>query len=235
MGGAFPTGMRWDFPSARSPAARARVVLPPYAPGMRIGLFGGTFDPPHAAHRAACLLAMHRLGLDRVWWLVTPGNPLKDTRGLAPLGERIAAARALAASSVYQRDRFRSPVGHALHLRNGVLPGPPLPRRTLCLDHGRRQFAQLPPLATVAGHRRTGTDRNRRSAWSEPVRHRERGRPDVCARAPTRGSREGSAGTKTTGMDLFAWPQIAVVVDRAARGAGTLRGRQCEASLKQSG
>ena len=63
---------------------------------MRIGLFGGTFDPPHAAHRAACLLAMKRLGLDRVWWLVTPGNPLKDTRGLAPLDERMAAARALA-------------------------------------------------------------------------------------------------------------------------------------------
>lgn len=63
---------------------------------MRIGLFGGTFDPPHAAHRAACLLALHRLGLDRVWWLVTPGNPLKDTRGLAPLQERLAAARALA-------------------------------------------------------------------------------------------------------------------------------------------
>jgi nicotinate-nucleotide adenylyltransferase len=63
---------------------------------MRIGLFGGTFDPPHEAHRAACLIAMHRLGLDRVWWLVTPGNPLKDTRGLAPLQERIAAARRLA-------------------------------------------------------------------------------------------------------------------------------------------
>jgi nicotinate-nucleotide adenylyltransferase len=63
---------------------------------MRIGLFGGTFDPPHAAHRAACLLALRRLGLDRVWWLVTPGNPLKDTRGLAPLAERVAAARALA-------------------------------------------------------------------------------------------------------------------------------------------
>ncbi len=63
---------------------------------MRIGLFGGTFDPPHAAHRAACLLALRRLGLDRVWWLVTPGNPLKDTRGLAPLAERVAAAQALA-------------------------------------------------------------------------------------------------------------------------------------------
>jgi len=63
---------------------------------MHIGLFGGTFDPPHQAHRAASLIAMRRLGLDRVWWLVTPGNPLKDTRGLASLDGRIAAARALA-------------------------------------------------------------------------------------------------------------------------------------------
>jgi nicotinate-nucleotide adenylyltransferase len=63
---------------------------------MRIGLFGGSFDPPHAAHRAASLIAMKRLGLARVWWLVTPGNPLKDSRGLAPLPQRIAAARALA-------------------------------------------------------------------------------------------------------------------------------------------
>jgi nicotinate-nucleotide adenylyltransferase len=62
---------------------------------MRIGLFGGTFDPPHAAHLGACLLALKRLGLDRVWWLVTPGNPLKNTRGLAPLAQRVAAARAL--------------------------------------------------------------------------------------------------------------------------------------------
>jgi nicotinate-nucleotide adenylyltransferase len=63
---------------------------------MRIGLFGGTFDPPHEAHLGACLIAMKRLGLDRIWWLVTPGNPLKDTRGLAPLEERVTAARALA-------------------------------------------------------------------------------------------------------------------------------------------
>jgi nicotinate-nucleotide adenylyltransferase len=62
---------------------------------MKIGLFGGTFDPPHAAHLAASLLALNRLQLDRVWWLVTPGNPLKNTKGLAPLEKRIAAARAL--------------------------------------------------------------------------------------------------------------------------------------------
>jgi nicotinate-nucleotide adenylyltransferase len=75
---------------------KARVVVPPHAPGMRIGLFGGTFDPPHQAHRAACLIALARLKLDRVWWLVTPGNPLKDTRGLSPLADRIRAARVLA-------------------------------------------------------------------------------------------------------------------------------------------
>jgi len=62
---------------------------------MRIGLFGGTFDPPHLAHLGASLLALKRLKLDRVWWLVTPGNPLKNTRGLAPLESRIAAARAI--------------------------------------------------------------------------------------------------------------------------------------------
>ncbi|HEY0223675.1 MAG TPA: nicotinate-nucleotide adenylyltransferase [Pseudolabrys sp.] len=62
---------------------------------MRIGLFGGTFDPPHLAHLGASLLALKRLKLDRVWWLVTPGNPLKNTRDLAPLSSRIAAARKL--------------------------------------------------------------------------------------------------------------------------------------------
>jgi len=62
---------------------------------MKIGLFGGTFDPPHQAHLAASLLALKRLNLDRIWWLVTPGNPLKNTSGLAPLRQRIAVARAL--------------------------------------------------------------------------------------------------------------------------------------------
>ena len=70
-------------------------LLPPHAPGMRIGLFGGTFDPPHEAHLAASLLALKRLKLDRVWWLVTPGNPLKNTNGLGPVAARIEAARAL--------------------------------------------------------------------------------------------------------------------------------------------
>ncbi len=63
---------------------------------MKIGLFGGSFNPPHDAHRLVALTALKRLGLDAVWWLVSPGNPLKVGRGLAPLDERIAAARRLA-------------------------------------------------------------------------------------------------------------------------------------------
>jgi nicotinate-nucleotide adenylyltransferase len=75
---------------------RGPVRLPPYAPGLRIGLLGGSFNPPHAAHRAISLLALRRLQLDQVWWLVTPGNPLKDVRTLPPLPERMAAAQAMA-------------------------------------------------------------------------------------------------------------------------------------------
>jgi nicotinate-nucleotide adenylyltransferase len=60
-------------------------------------MFGGSFNPPHEAHLAVSRLAMRRLGLDRVWWLVTPGNPLKDTRALPPLADRIKAARHVAA------------------------------------------------------------------------------------------------------------------------------------------
>jgi nicotinate-nucleotide adenylyltransferase len=78
---------------------------------MRIGLFGGTFDPPHRAHLGASLLALKRLALDRVWWLVTPGNPLKQTDGLAPLAERMAAARALTSDPRIDITGFESALG----------------------------------------------------------------------------------------------------------------------------
>jgi nicotinate-nucleotide adenylyltransferase len=66
--------------------------------GMRIGLFGGSFNPAHEAHRAASLLAWKRLALDQVWWLATPGNPLKETSRLPPLPQRVVRARTVAAS-----------------------------------------------------------------------------------------------------------------------------------------
>ena len=70
--------------------------IPLYTNGMRIGLLGGSFNPPHTAHRDISLFALKRLNLDRVWWLVTPGNPLKDHGALHELNERAAAARRMA-------------------------------------------------------------------------------------------------------------------------------------------
>ncbi|HVW92471.1 MAG TPA: nicotinate-nucleotide adenylyltransferase [Devosia sp.] len=71
------------------------TALPLAQPGMRIGLFGGSFNPPHEGHRLVALQALKRLGLDAVWFLVSPGNPLKEHTELAPLAERVAATRAL--------------------------------------------------------------------------------------------------------------------------------------------
>jgi len=61
---------------------------------MRVGLLGGSFDPAHAGHAHITREALKRLRLDRVWWLVSPGNPLK-AHGPAPLADRIAAARSV--------------------------------------------------------------------------------------------------------------------------------------------
>ncbi|MBI5265530.1 MAG: nicotinate-nucleotide adenylyltransferase [Bradyrhizobium sp.] len=74
----------------------AAQALPPYTDGMRIGLLGGSFNPPHRAHRAISLYALKRLNLDRIWWLVTPGNPLKEHGRLRDLQHRLEAARAVA-------------------------------------------------------------------------------------------------------------------------------------------
>ena len=71
--------------------------LPPSRPGLRVGLYGGSFNPAHAGHRHVALLALRRLRLDRVWWLVTPGNPLKDGGDLEGVRARLAGAARVAA------------------------------------------------------------------------------------------------------------------------------------------
>jgi nicotinate-nucleotide adenylyltransferase len=70
--------------------------IPSYTDGMRIGLLGGSFNPPHEAHRAISLFAMKRLQLDRVWWLVSPGNPLKAAQKPHDIVARAEAARRIA-------------------------------------------------------------------------------------------------------------------------------------------
>lgn len=63
---------------------------------MRIGVLGGSFNPAHEGHRHISLAALERLGIDRLWWVVTPGNPLKSRAELAEFPARIARARAVA-------------------------------------------------------------------------------------------------------------------------------------------
>lgn len=60
------------------------------------GLFGGSFNPAHGGHRAVSRFALRRLGLNEVWWLVSPGNPLKPDAGMAPLPMRMASAAKMA-------------------------------------------------------------------------------------------------------------------------------------------
>lgn len=68
--------------------------MPVLRPGMTIGLLGGSFDPPHPGHVNITLEALKRFQLDQVWWLVSPGNPLKS-EGPAPMGRRMDASRRL--------------------------------------------------------------------------------------------------------------------------------------------
>ena len=68
----------------------------PVADGMRIGLLGGSFNPAHDGHIYASTLALKRLQLDFVWWLVSPQNPLKDTEGMAAFDARLTRAQTLA-------------------------------------------------------------------------------------------------------------------------------------------
>src|SRR5690606_34147566 len=86
-------GARAGSDPALSASGPSHLSVPMAAPGMRIGLLGGSFDPAHEAHREISLTALKRLGLDQVWWLVTPGNPLKDVSRLPGVAERVAEAK----------------------------------------------------------------------------------------------------------------------------------------------
>ncbi len=91
--------------------ASSSHAIPLHTDGMRIGLLGGSFNPPHEAHRAISLYAMKRLQLDRVWWLVSPGNPLKENSALHSLDARISAAEKMARHPRIDVSRIETVIG----------------------------------------------------------------------------------------------------------------------------
>ena len=78
---------------------------------QRVGLLGGSFNPAHRGHRLLSLAAMRALGLDEVWWLVSPGNPLKDGEEMAPYEARLASAKAAARSTPIRVSDFERSAG----------------------------------------------------------------------------------------------------------------------------
>jgi nicotinate-nucleotide adenylyltransferase len=91
--------------------ADLRAAMPLAMAGQRIGLMGGSFDPPHAGHVTCASTAIRRMHLDQLWWMVTPGNPLKSGKGLAPLAERIEASRQFAADPRIKVTGFEAVTG----------------------------------------------------------------------------------------------------------------------------
>src|SRR6476661_3646362 len=77
----------------------------------RIGLLGGSFNPAHRGHRHISLEAMRKLGLDEVWWLVSPGNPLKAEEEMAPYEARLGSAEAVARRSRIRATDFERRAG----------------------------------------------------------------------------------------------------------------------------
>lgn len=89
------------MPGKHVPASfgSVRVKPPLVQPGMRVGVMGGTFNPPHEGHALISRAALRRLGLDQLWWVVTPGNPLKQNNGLPSTADRMQLCRKLAPDS----------------------------------------------------------------------------------------------------------------------------------------
>ena len=80
---------------------------------MRVGLFGGSFNPAHEGHAHVAETARRRLGLDRVWWLVSPQNPLKSSHETASLAQRMAGARRLARGPAMRVSDLETKLGSA--------------------------------------------------------------------------------------------------------------------------
>ena len=139
---------------------------------MKIGLLGGSFNPAHRGHRRISASALEALGLDEIWWLVSPGNPLKPKTGMAPLPVRFASARRMARrlpirATVIERDIGTVYTAETLHALVRLYPqhrfvwlmgGDNLAQFHLWRDW--RRIAHTVPIAVIARPAKDGIARD---------------------------------------------------------------------------
>ena len=193
-------------------------------PGMAVGLFGGSFNPAHDGHAHVAETAMRRLGLDRVVWLVSPQNPLKDAADTAPAGRAhgLGPGRGGAGGagpSMIVSD-FETRVGTPMDHRHPARPDRAASGRALRLADGVGQSGQFPPLARLDRHHADDAGGRHR-----PARHRcwkaappRPPRASPRPRIPTSEAR-AAADDAGPGLDLSDGAAEPPLLDRAARRA----------------
>ena len=148
-------------------------MLATFAIMKRIGLMGGSFNPAHRGHRRVSLAAIRALGLDELWWLVSPGNPLKPAEGMAPYAARLASAREQARRSRIKVSDIEAELGtrHTVDTVEAILHRWPGDRFVWLMGEDIvaqfhqwkdwRRLAQMVPIAVVS---RPGYDDAARAA-----------------------------------------------------------------------
>ena len=111
--------------------------------GQLTGLLGGSFNPAHGGHRRISLAAIADLGLDEVWWLVSPGNPLKPQEGMAPLAARVRSARAMAGRAPIRVSAIERELGTRFTIETLRALKRRYPRRRFAWLMGADNLAQL--------------------------------------------------------------------------------------------
>jgi nicotinate-nucleotide adenylyltransferase len=158
---------------------------------VRIGLLGGSFNPAHAGHRHVAERAAAALGLHQVWLLVSPGNPLKPARGMAPFAARLASARRIADGRRVVATGIEARLGTRYTADTLALLRHRFPRARFALLLGADNLEQLPrwrrwreiarttPIAVVP---RPGATRRALAGQATRVLGRHRRRPAALLR-----------------------------------------------------
>ncbi|AHA27403.1 nicotinate-nucleotide adenylyltransferase [Candidatus Liberibacter americanus] len=100
---------------------KSAIRMPNAKSGMKIGLFGGTFDPPHHGHISIANIAIKKLDLDQLWWIITPYNPFKNCKSISPLINRIELSKALVKNPIIRITAFEYSLNHTNNTIDTIL------------------------------------------------------------------------------------------------------------------